>query len=268
MPRAAFVTGGSSGIGLAAAHQLAAKGHDLALFARDADKLATAQTALLAAHPKLRVMTYSVDVSDSAALTQAVEAAITDLGTPEIAIASAGIAVPGLFIEQPAQLHHDHMAANYFGSLTFVQALIDPMRVAGGGQIGLISSGAAFFGIYGYSAYAPSKFALRGLAEVLRIELAELGIGVTLCYPPDTDTPQLASEKKTKPAATQMITEGGGLWSAPDVARKLLHGMARNRFIVAPGMQMAALNVLGSLIAPLWRLHQTRILRKLARRTK
>ena len=260
--RPGFITGGSSGIGLAAARQVAASGRDVALFARDEKRLASAKQDVLSTNPNITVQTYAVDVSDRNAISLAVGKAISELGTPEIAIASAGIATPGLFTEQPLDLHEEHMAINYFGALYFTHALTDPMIKTGHGQIGLISSGAAFFGIFGYGAYAPSKFALRGLAEVLRVELDSKGVGITLCYPPDTDTPQLEAEKRTKPKATQTITEGGGLWSAENVAKALLEGMDKNKFIVAPGIQMWALNCLTSLIAPLLRWHQHRIIRK------
>ncbi|MCW8843960.1 MAG: SDR family oxidoreductase [Rhodobacteraceae bacterium] len=261
----AFVTGGSSGIGLAVARNLAAKGYDLALFARGDTGLADAKQAILAGNYSGRVDVWPVDVSDRDALQTAVSGAIERLGVPDMAIASAGIAEPGLFAEQSADLHERHMAVNYFGAHHFVQALTGPMAKAGGGRIGLIVSGAAFFGIYGYSAYAPSKFALRGLAEVLRIELAPLGVSVTLCYPPDTDTPQLEVEKRTKPRATQIITEGGGLWNAEDVAERLLRGMERKAFTVAPGWQMKILLYFGSLLAPLLRWHQHRIVRKVGK---
>lgn len=260
--RPAFVTGGSSGIGLAAALELAEKGHDLALFARDAKNLQAASSALLQRNPKVAVETFAVDVANHAAVQEAVQEAIRRLGAPEMAIASAGMAQPGKFVDQPVALHERHMAVNYFGSLYFIQALIGPMAAAGGGHFGLIASGAAYFGIYGYGAYAPSKFALRGLAEILHLELAHKDISVTLIYPPDTDTPQLVEEKRTKPAATQKITEGGGLWSPEDIAARLISGMQAGRPVVAPGFQMMALNTLTSLIAPLLRWHQKRIVAK------
>lgn len=258
--RSAFITGGSSGIGFAAAMQLAVKGHDIALFARDASRMLAARDALLQEAPTIQVETYAVDVANEAALIEALSDAVEKLGAPEMAIASAGIAQPGLFQDQNLDLHRRHMDINYFGSLTFANALAAPMAQAGGGHIGLISSGAAFFGIYGYSAYAPSKFALSGLAEILHLELASAKITTTVIYPPDTDTPQLLAEKRTKPEATQKITEGGGLWQPEDIAARLIAGMKAGRPTVAPGFQMSALNRLGSLLAPLLRWHQKRII--------
>ena len=258
----AFITGGSSGIGLATARKLATRGYDLALFARGKAGLSQARETLASS---CRVEIFSVDVSDQTALQRAVSDAVERLGPPDMAIASAGIAEPGLFMEQESDLHQRHMAVNYFGAHHFAQAVAPLMAHAGGGKIGLISSGAAFFGIYGYSAYAPTKFALRALAEVLRVELAPQGISVTLCYPPDTDTPQLAAEQRTKPRATRIITEGGGLWQPEDIATHLLKGMDRGAFAVAPGWQMKTLLYLGNALAPVLRWHQHRIVRKVGK---
>ncbi len=260
--RPAFVTGGSSGIGLAAALLLAKKGHDIALFARDTAKLANARRSILAAAPQITVCEFPVDVSDRNAITSAVEEAASKLGCPRIAMASAGVAYPGLFTEQPLEHHERQMAVNYFGTLYFTHAVTKLMSKANGGQIGLISSGAAFVGIYGYAAYAPSKFALRGLAEVLRLELEAQNISITVCYPPDTKTPQLEVENATKPAATAEFTQGGGLWNAEAVALKLIEGMAKGRLVVTPGPQMLGLSWFGSLIAPVLRSYQRRLIRK------
>ncbi|WP_204112461.1 SDR family oxidoreductase [Shimia biformata] len=258
----AFVTGGSSGIGLALCEQLATEGRDLAIFARDTAKLGAARELILARAPDTRIFLYAADVSDRYAMGEVLDDAVQALGPPEIAIASAGIAEPGLFLHQPLDSHDRQMAVNYGGSLFFAHHLAPEMKKAGGGRIGFIASGAAFFGIHGYSAYAPSKFALRGLAEVLRVELAPHGIGVSICFPPDTDTPQLEAEARTKPEATKAITAGGGLWRAEDVAAAMLKGMARNRFDITPGLQMSALNRLASLVAPALRSWQGRVIRK------
>ncbi|MBA5778741.1 SDR family oxidoreductase [Stappia sp. F7233] len=259
---AAFITGGSSGIGLALAERLAGEGHDLALFARRLEMLEEARADLLARFPDRRVLVFAVDVANEGSCAAAVQAASGALGAPEWAIANAGIARPGLFLQQPASDHLDQMATNYFGALHFARACAPLMRAAGGGRLVFVSSGAAFFGIHGYSAYAPSKFALRGLAEVLRVELQPHGISVTLAYPPDTDTPQLVAEGKTKPAATKAITAGGGLWQPRAVADHIVGKAKKGRFTAAPGFQMALLAFAHSLLAPALRRYQAAIVRK------
>ena len=258
----AFITGGSSGIGLELAKKLAARGHSVALFSRNNNRLKGSIDALSEIAPGVDLRPYSVDVSDLDALSAAVAQAIDDLGAPGWAIANAGIAEPGEFLDQPLSTHLEQMSANYVGALGSAHAVAGPMKEAGGGKLIFVSSGAAFFGIYGYSAYAPSKFAMRGLGEVLRVELAPHNIGVTVAYPPDTDTPMLAAEERTKPAATKVISAGGGLWTAEAVARKILSGADRGRFAVTPGFQMTALHWIHSLVAPALRAWQGGIVRK------
>ena len=115
----------------------------------------------------------------------------------------------------------------------------------------IISSAAGLIGINGYTPYSPSKFALRGLAESLRGELKDFGIHVSIVYPPDTDTPQLATENLTKPDETKLITGTARTWSAEDVARVILRGIKRKDFAIAPGLEIKLLRVWHSLLAPI-----------------
>lgn len=262
---AAFITGGSSGIGLELALRLAADGHPLALFARDANRLSAASQAIHEAIGDAVVKTYAVDVGDRSACENSVAQAISDLGVPGWAIANAGVVEPGEFLDQSLDVHEDQMRINYFGALYFARCVIGPMTDTAGHLV-FVSSGAAFFGIYGYSAYAASKFALRGLAEVLRVELAPRNICVTLAYPPDTKTPMLEAENRTKPAVTKAITAAGGVWSAADVADVILRRAKAGKFTAAPGFQMKALLILHSLLGPALRAWQIRIVRRQGRR--
>lgn len=258
----AFITGGSSGIGLELARQLAERGHPLALFARDSGRLQDALQELKNTYPELLITAHPADVADRASIEAAVAAAAAAHGAPGWSVANAGIAEPGHFLDQPTQSFESQLQVNYMGALYFSRAVVPLMRDAAGGRLVFVGSGAAFFGIYGYAAYAPTKFAMRGLAEVLRVELAPMGISVTLAYPPDTDTPMLEYEESLKPTATKAITAGGGLWSAADVAELILRRAERGRFAVAPGFQMKALLALHSLLAPALRLWQGGLVRK------
>ncbi|WP_172295301.1 SDR family oxidoreductase [Pseudoruegeria sp. HB172150] len=253
--RPAFITGGSSGIGLALARQLAERGHPVAIFARRPNKL---QAAAEAIGPNVRA--YPCDVANRASVEASVSQAIEELGAPGYAIANAGVAEPGEFLEQRIDAHEYQMQINYFGALYFARACAVAMPE--GANLVFVGSGSAFFGIYGYGAYAPSKFAVRGLAEVLRVELAPRGISVTLAYPPDTETPMLETEERLKPEATKLITASGGLWSPEDVARVILKRTDKGRFAVTPGWQMTALLWLHSLLAPGLRRWQAGIVRK------
>ncbi len=120
------------------------------------------------------------------------------------------------------------MAVNYFGTLHVVKTVLPGMLARGSGHIVTISSLAGVVGVFGYTAYGASKYAVRGFSDALRAELKPQGIGVSIVYPPDTDTPQLAYEKLYKPPETKAITEVGGMIPAEKVAQAIVHGVARD----------------------------------------
>lgn len=257
-----LITGGSSGIGLALAKQAAAAGARVSLVARDPAKLATASEAIHQAHPDAKVVTASADVSMEADILAALQQCEAAHGPVDVLITSAGIARPGYFEEVPVEVFERTMAVNYFGTVYPLKAVVPAMRQRGHGAVVLISSGAGLYGFFGYTPYSPTKFALRGLAEALRAELKSTGVGVTIVYPPDTDTPQLVEESRTKPIETKALTAGGGLWTADDVARVTLKAVQRGKFAVTPGFEITALAWLHSILAPVLHWSFDRIARK------
>jgi 3-dehydrosphinganine reductase len=245
----AIITGGSSGIGKATARLLVAKGCHVCLIARDAVKLEQARRELAGAkqYPEQKISIASADVSDRVQAEKAIQRAIAELGPPDILIASAGIARPDYVGNLSIEVFERTMAVNYFGSLYCVLEVLKSMETRGTGHIVLLSSGAGLIGLFGYSAYSPSKFAVRGLAESLRGELKFSGIDVSIVYPPDTDTPQLEEENRTKPPETKAITAVAKLWSADAVAAEILRGIEKKSFAIAPGLEMTLLARLHSL---------------------
>jgi 3-dehydrosphinganine reductase len=246
----ALITGGSSGIGFAIARKLVAD-TDLTLVARGRERLEAARESLLreCGRASARVLAISADVSVRDEAEGAVAQAVTALGAPTMVVTSAGIAIPGYFDRVPVDVFERTMAVNYLGTLYVIKATLPSMKRAGG-NIVMISSGAGLIGLFGYTPYSPTKFALRGLAEALHAELRHEGITVSIAYPPDTDTPQLIEESRTKPAETRMMTARAGLWSAEDVAARILKGVSRGSFAITPGFELTALYRLGSLVAP------------------
>jgi 3-dehydrosphinganine reductase len=264
----AIITGGSSGIGKAIALKLAQAGAHLSIIARTPSTLEAAKAELEAArsHPEQRVLALPADVACRAEVTGAIESAIAQLGPPDLLITSAGMAHPGHFRDLPLSVFEQTMATNYFGTLHSIKAVLPAMERRRKGHIVLISSGAGLVGLYGYTPYSPSKFALRGLAESLRGELKEWGIDVAIAYPPDTDTPQLAAENLTKPLATQRITATAKTWTAEAVADAIVRGVEQKAFEITPGLEMTLLAKLHSAIAPGVRWYCDRIVERVARR--
>jgi 3-dehydrosphinganine reductase len=128
----------------------------------------------------------------------------------------------------------------FSGTVDVTRAFLPTMIAGGGGQIAIVSSLAGMLGIYGYSAYAASKFALRGFAECLRQELLAHAITVTLVFPPDTDTPMLQQENQFKPAETAALAGTVKPLAAEFVAAATLAGIRRRRFHVIPGFSSMA----------------------------
>ena len=248
-----IITGGSSGIGKATAKLLAKQGANISIIARDRLKLETAKQEIeaLTKDSQQKILTFAADVAQATEIQGAIDSAIAHLGTPNLLITSAGIAHPGYFAEIPLEVFEQTMAVNYFGSLYSIRAVLPGMERQKQGHIVLISSGAGLIGIYGYTAYCPSKFALRGLGESLRGELKPKGIQVSLVYPPDTDTSQLITENKTKPLETKMITGSAKTWMAEAVAQEIIKGIESRQVAIAPGLEMSLLNKFHSLLAPI-----------------
>jgi len=248
-----LITGGSSGIGLALARQLAARGASVWLTARNAAKLEAARKELQAAavDPAQKIGFTPADVAVESQARAAVERAVKALGELDVLINSAGIAHPGYFQEMDPKIFRQTMETNYFGTLYMARAVVPEMIRRGKGHIVNVSSGAAFLALFGYSAYAPSKWAVRGLSDVLRYELKPLGIRVTIAMPPDTDTPQLTEEKKLRPPELAIIASTGTVYKPEVVARDILSGVEHNRYIVITGMDTTFFYWLTNLLGPL-----------------
>jgi 3-dehydrosphinganine reductase len=263
MTRTAFITGGSSGIGLAIARALTARHPDirLALLARDPARLSVAAVDLQLAAPKAEIRVFAVDLAEVDAARAVVAAAVAGLGPPDILILSAGMTFPGRWETISMATHRAVMEINYFANLSIVAQLAPLM--AAGSAIGLIGSAASLAGTYGYSAYAPSKCALHGLAETLLIELQPSGITVTFCMPPDTDTPMLAAEQPLRPAVTRRTAAGAPVLAPETVAKAMMRGIERGRFLVLPSWPIKLLYLFGPWIAPMLRRRQAALIRHL-----
>jgi 3-dehydrosphinganine reductase len=235
----------------------------VSLLARDPARLEQARAAIVPhTHPDQHIAMFATDVADRSAAEQAVATAIKQSGPPALLITSAGMVHPGHFRDLPADIFERTMSVNYFGTLYAVRAVLPSMHEQHSGHIVLVCSGAGLLGIYGYTAYSASKFALRGLAEALRMELRPHNIAVSIVYPPDTDTPQLADENRLKPHATRQITRSGGLIQAETVAQAILRGVEQRAFTIAPGLQMTLLVRLHSMLAPVLNWYFDRIVRR------
>jgi 3-dehydrosphinganine reductase len=251
--KTALITGGSSGIGLALARQLAARGASLWLAARDEGKLEAArkELAAAAADPAQKIGCTPTDVAREDQARNAVDQAERGLGPLDLLINNAGISHPAYFLDMDTAVFREAMETNYFGTLHMIRAAVPGMIRRGKGHIVNVSSVAGYLAMFGYSSYAPSKWAVRGLSDTLRCELKPQGIRMTLAFPPDTDTPSLAKEKRIRPKELDIISAGNGEYPPEAVARDILSGVERNRYIVITGGDSVFLYWLTNLLGPL-----------------
>jgi 3-dehydrosphinganine reductase len=235
----ALITGGSSGIGLALAKGIATQGGNVVLLARHQDALEAAKKEIDAAKQDRtqKVSLINADITQIDSLTAALTKFKSEVGLPDIVINSAGVAQPGKFASQKLDIFHWMMDVNYFGTVNVLKNLVPEMQQRHSGCIVNISSMAGVIGVYGYSAYGASKYAVSGFSDVLRSELQPYNVQVSIVFPPDTDTPQLKYESQFKPFITKEVAGSASLMSADAVAKETLAAIARKKYIIIPGSE-------------------------------
>ncbi len=241
------VTGGSSGIGEALALTVAAKGSSLTLLARGKERLddvvgrASARAPVDHTLRTAAIAGMACDVSDRAAVATALDRAVAERGPVDALVCSAGITRPGRFLELDDEVFTSMVDVDYYGTLWPVRAVAPAMVARGRGSIVGVASAAALVGVYGYSAYGAAKFAVRGLLESVRTELAPHGVHVGCVFPPDVDTPMLADEDPYKPAETRAIAGSIKPISAQRVADAIVAGIEGRRAEIYADVQTRAL---------------------------
>ena len=248
-----IVTGGSSGIGLSIARLYAKEGHNVTIIARRKLVLKKAGKLLLSDQitKGQEILTLSADVTNCRDINHAIEMSMKKLGTPCRLFLSAGRVSPGHFQDISLSDFKSDMDVNFFGAVHVVRAVLPSMVKRGSGSVTLISSAAGLIGLWGYAAYSPTKFALHGLAEVLKFEMHSKNISISVAFPPDTDTPQLKKEKESRPAETDIVAASGGVWTAEEVAKAIVNGTEKGKFLITPGSAIYLLSRFRSLINPL-----------------
>jgi short-subunit dehydrogenase len=228
-----YIVGGSTGIGLSIALELAKSNNTLVLLARDQKKLELAKTAVTKSDSS-KCFIYAADAKDYSALKPVLDNAVKEAGAPNLLINCVGRAYPEHFENITAPMMLDTMQTN-FGSMWNVAHILVPYMKAKGGKIVNTSSIGGFVGVFGYADYSASKFAIVGFSEVLQQELSRYNIRVQVLCPPDTETPGFEVENKTKPEETKEISKSAKLLQPEEVAKQALKGMEGNSFMIIPG---------------------------------
>jgi len=236
-----IVTGGSSGIGLAIAHELVQRRcKTITLLARNVDRLNEVKAKLESQASSINnedtsIYVYSVDVGNADAVKKAAQEICGGGGlpAPTILFNIAGMTLTGKFLDIDLKEFEKLMQCNYQGTVNVTHEFLPYMLLEKEKKsprvIVFTSSAAGQTGIFGYTAYAPTKFALRGLAESLQMELLRHNIFVQLAYPPDTNTPGYQEERIGIPEETELIAATAGLFKAEDVAKQMVSSVLQHR---------------------------------------
>jgi NAD(P)-dependent dehydrogenase (short-subunit alcohol dehydrogenase family) len=181
-----LITGGSSGIGRATALRLARHGSRIAVAARNTQALAeVVQEAEKLGTQALAVPT---DVTDPNQCGRAVETAVARFGRLDVLLCSAGVSMRTYFENSDLTAMETVVRVNFLGTMYATYYALPHIKKTRGSLVA-ISSLTGLRGIPSYSVYGASKFAVQGLYESLRVELARDGVHVGVVSPGFVDTP-------------------------------------------------------------------------------
>lgn len=241
------VTGAASGIGRSTAVRLAGEGARLVLTDLNLDGLESAAqecrdkgAPVLTAEP--------VDLTDHEAVTAFGERVMADHGAPDAIFHVAGNSAWG----RPDLLEHrvwrSMVEVNLMGTIHVVEAFIPAMMTARKpAALVMVSSAAGLLGLPWHAAYSAAKFGIRGIAEVLRVDLAPYDIGVHLVCPGAVDTPlvgsiEIAGVDRSNPEVAKTAAQFQRHAVTPDqAAESMLEGVRKGRYIIytSPDIRLA-----------------------------
>lgn len=229
----AWVTGASSGIGREIAIRLARGGCRVAVSARSADKLA----ALAAEVPGIEPVAF--DVRDTTATAAAAAEVIARIGVPDLVLANAGVGIFKSAVRMDAAQFRQAVETNVIGTGNVIAAVVPAMVERGRGHIALMGSLAGYRGFPRAIHYAPTKAAIRSMADCLRFDVEAKGIDVTLINPGYIETPLTAGNDNAMP----------GLMPLAPAIDKIMAGLVKRKFEIAFPWRMALLVKLGTKIS-------------------
>lgn len=243
--RKCFITGAASGIGRATAIAAAAEGAELFLTDINAQQLEAVVTEITTAGGKVPEYR-ALDIASLEAVSDFANHIHATHGSMDIVMNIAGVSIWGSI----DKLEHRHwqkiVDVNLMGPIHVMETFIPPMIRAGkGGHLVNVSSAAGLFGLPWHAAYSASKFGLRGISEVLRFDLKQHNIGVSLVCPGGVDTGlvrtiEIVGVDRNHPEIQKLT----GLFQKHAVtpekaARAILKGIKANRYMVYTSFDIA-----------------------------
>ena len=184
MTKSVVITGASSGIGAALAHEFASRGYNIALCARRIEKLESLKNTLSEKYSNITVISSALDVNELESVPTVLNDIKSSLGNLDIVIANAGITGVRRTGSGDLSIDKSILQTNLYGAIATVDGAVAIFREQGFGQIVGMSSFSAFRGIPGSAAYSASKAALTNYLQAVGTELfRKKDIKVTVIHP-------------------------------------------------------------------------------------
>lgn len=230
--RVAVVTGGASGIGRATALEMAAQGMDLCL--ADVDEKGMAEVATLIRGRGQRATTLRTDVRQKSQIEALLSHTLTELGRCDVVFNNAGVAHVSAFLDTSDEAWQRLIDIDLWGVIHGSRVFAAHFAKQGSGHIINTASTAGLYGMPGFSAYTTAKFAVVGLSEVMRYELAQEGVGVTVVCPGLVRT-NIANSEGFGPDRLRARGEKGA--SPEGLAKKIVDAIRKDRALVLYGTE-------------------------------
>ncbi len=236
----ALVTGAAGGIGEALAHGLAARGSAMVLTDIDGGRLDAVVTSLRDRYPTLEIATYVVDLADADAVDRFATQVQTRYDDITLLINNAGVALGGTFDQLALEDVEWLLAINLHAVIRLTKDFLPMLQANPGSHIVNVSSVFGLIAPAGHTAYAASKFAVRGFSDALRQEL-DGTIGVTVAHPAGVRTGIAASARIPVGADPDEVAAERALWDrlltmpAARAADDILEGARDRRSRVVVG---------------------------------
>ncbi|MEO1518842.1 MAG: SDR family NAD(P)-dependent oxidoreductase [Bacteroidota bacterium] len=208
-----LITGGSSGIGKAAAIQLHRQGATIILQARNLEKLAKA--ALEIAPSGERVSYYSTDLTDQDAVESSAQEIVEKEGLPDVVINSAGAGEWLSFKEADLSHFADTMGSPYLATALTCKVFFDKMQERGSGHFIIVNSAAAYFSFPGATGYTPARWAMLGFSKSLQADLFDTKFRVSMVALGKVDSPYF----QNNPISEERIPKIAN-WLVPTMSEK------------------------------------------------
>lgn len=214
----AFITGATSGIGLAAAKALAQKGYDLAIAARNESKLEEVKAEIKTEYPA-KVETYVLDVRDGEAIKKVTKKCLENWGAPDILLNDAGLA-RGLepYGETLPEDIVQMIDTNIKGLFLVTRAFLPEMVKRNSGHIVNMGSTAGLYAYAGAAVYCATKAAVKTFSDGIRIDVIDSDIKVTTVQPGIVETPFSEVRFKGDKKRAAAVYEGIDALQAEDIA--------------------------------------------------